>query len=267
MVQSLRYWAPNAGVMGSIPDWGTKILHASRYSWKKEYERFHIWVSVVLVTQSSPILWDSVDYKPVRLLCPWNFPGKNTGVDRHSLLQGIFPAWGSNPGLLHGRQILCSLSHQGSPYLNQDLPKSRCFCVWLLICFWPSALQWPLGSPDLGGESCLVLTHCSVTTSDSHKPPSPACPCGLLRTQLAQIQPSASWFLFLSDFTPAAHCPLDHSCQTSSIWGPVCQLRASRLEHHVRSLPDVCRVAASMVGAADGATTDIPGVIFQSSTV
>ena len=29
--------------------------------------------------------------KPTRLLCPWNFPGKNTGVASHSLLQGIFP--------------------------------------------------------------------------------------------------------------------------------------------------------------------------------
>ena len=33
--------------------------------------------------------------------CPWDFPGTNTGVDCHSLLQGIFPAQGSNPGLLH----------------------------------------------------------------------------------------------------------------------------------------------------------------------
>ena len=33
----------------------------------------------------------------------------------HSLLQVIFPAQGSNPSLLHCRQILYSLSHQGSP--------------------------------------------------------------------------------------------------------------------------------------------------------
>ena len=35
-----------------------------------------------------------------RLLCPWNSPGKNTGVSSYSLLQGIFPAQGSNLGLL-----------------------------------------------------------------------------------------------------------------------------------------------------------------------
>ena len=39
--------------------------------------------------------------QPARLLCPWNSPGKNTGAGRHSLLQGIFPIQGSNPGLLY----------------------------------------------------------------------------------------------------------------------------------------------------------------------
>ena len=50
--------------------------------------------------------------QPARLLCLWNCPGKNIGVDRHSLLQGIFTTQGSNPGLLHCRQILYHLSHQ-----------------------------------------------------------------------------------------------------------------------------------------------------------
>ena len=51
------------------------------------------------------------------LLCsfsPRNFPGKNTGVGCHFLLQGIFLIQGSNPGLPHCKQILYSLSHQGS---------------------------------------------------------------------------------------------------------------------------------------------------------
>ena len=51
---------------------------------------------------------------PTRLLCPWDSPGKNIGVGSHSLLQGIFPTQGSNLGLLHCRQILYRLSHQGS---------------------------------------------------------------------------------------------------------------------------------------------------------
>ena len=55
--------------------------------------------------------------EPTKLFCPWNFPGKNTGVDCHFLLQGIFLAQGSNPCLLcllHCRQILYPLSHLGS---------------------------------------------------------------------------------------------------------------------------------------------------------
>ena len=35
------------------------------------------------------------------LLCSWDFPGKNTGVGCHFLLQGIFLTQGSNPHLLH----------------------------------------------------------------------------------------------------------------------------------------------------------------------
>ena len=33
------------------------------------------------------------------LLCPWNFPGKNSGVGSHFLPQGIFPTQGLNPHL------------------------------------------------------------------------------------------------------------------------------------------------------------------------
>ena len=46
---------------------------------------------------------------------PWNSPGQNTGEGSLSLLQGIFPTQGSNPGLLHCGWILHQLSHQGSP--------------------------------------------------------------------------------------------------------------------------------------------------------
>ena len=49
------------------------------------------------------------------LCSPWNSPGQNTGVGSRSLLQGIFPTHGSNPGLLHCRQILYQLNHQRSP--------------------------------------------------------------------------------------------------------------------------------------------------------
>jgi len=44
--------------------------------------------------------------QPTRLLCPWNAPGKNTGVGSHSVFQGIILTQGSNPGLSHCRKIL-----------------------------------------------------------------------------------------------------------------------------------------------------------------
>ena len=46
---------------------------------------------------------------------PWNSPGQNTEMGNLSLLQGILPIQGSNPGLLHCRQMLYQLSHKGGP--------------------------------------------------------------------------------------------------------------------------------------------------------
>ena len=53
--------------------------------------------------------------RPRGLFSPWNSPGQYTGVGSLSLLQGIFPTQGWNPGLPHCRQILYQLSHKGSP--------------------------------------------------------------------------------------------------------------------------------------------------------
>ena len=53
--------------------------------------------------------------RPHELYSPWNSPGQTTGVGSLSLLQGIFPTQGSNPGLPHCRQILQQLNHKGSP--------------------------------------------------------------------------------------------------------------------------------------------------------
>ena len=50
---------------------------------------------------------------PQGLYSPWKSPGQNTGVGSLSLLQGIFPTQGSNPGLPYCRWILYQLSHKG----------------------------------------------------------------------------------------------------------------------------------------------------------
>ena len=58
--------------------------------------------------------------RPQGLYSPWNSPGQNTGVGSLSLLQGIFPTQGSNPGFPHCRRILYQLSHKGSPVLSKQ---------------------------------------------------------------------------------------------------------------------------------------------------
>ena len=59
--------------------------------------------------------------QPTRLLCPWDFPGKNTGEGCYVLLQGIFLTQGPNSCLLHllyWQVDSLPLHHLGSPDLT-----------------------------------------------------------------------------------------------------------------------------------------------------
>ena len=69
-----------------------------------------------LVPKSCLTLCDPMDCSPPDSSVRGDSPGKNTGEVCHSLLQGIFPIQGLNPGLLHCRQILYQQSYQGSSY-------------------------------------------------------------------------------------------------------------------------------------------------------
>ena len=86
-------------------------------------------------TREAPTLTIKVKVKDVQscsILCNSNSPGQNTGVCSHSLLQGIFPTQGSNPGLPHHRWILYQLSHKGSPRILD----------WVAYLF-SSGSSWP----------------------------------------------------------------------------------------------------------------------------
>ena len=61
---------------------------------------------------SHSVVSDSL--QPLHLYNLWNSLGQNTGVGSLSLLQGIFPTQGSNPGLPHCRWISYQLSHKGN---------------------------------------------------------------------------------------------------------------------------------------------------------
>ena len=64
-------------------------------------------------SESRSVVSDSL--QPHGLYISWNSPDEDTGVGSLSLLQGIFPTQGSNPGLPHCKKILYKLSHKGSP--------------------------------------------------------------------------------------------------------------------------------------------------------
>ena len=77
---------------------------------------------------------------PARLLWPWDFPGKTTGVGSHFLLQEIFLTQGLNPGPLHCRwppalQAGSFLSHQ-------------CCVLSHFSHVQPFAIPWIAGSPQ-----------------------------------------------------------------------------------------------------------------------
>ena len=82
------------------------ILSLQKVLYKWNHTVYNLWVKVA---QSCPTL------QPHGLYSPWHSPGQNTGVDSLSLLQGIFPTQGLNPGLPHYRQILYQVSLKGSP--------------------------------------------------------------------------------------------------------------------------------------------------------
>ena len=149
-----RYWGSSLAVQwsglhtltaegpGSIPGWGTKILHSA--STTGTTKTFFFWqnknisgpkdqaplamsplllqlpfypcsdlVSLLRVSKDRSVVLDSLPSH--EQYSPWNSPDQNTGVGSLSLLQGIFLTQGSNSGLPHCRRILYQLSYQGSP--------------------------------------------------------------------------------------------------------------------------------------------------------
>ena len=85
---------------------------------------------------SKALLW------PHGLYSPWDSPRQNTGVGSCSLLQGIFPTQGSNPGLPHCGQILYQLSHKRSPKILE----------WVAYPFSRGSSQ----TRDWTGVSCIA---------------------------------------------------------------------------------------------------------------
>ena len=103
------------------------------------------------------------------LYSPWYSPGQNIGVGSLSLLQGIFPTQGSNPGLPHCRRILYQLSHKWSPLI----------AILLFI----TIPYYPFNSHKICSDVCLCVCVCvcvcvshsvmfAFATPVDHRPPS-----------------------------------------------------------------------------------------------
>ena len=99
----------------------------------------------IVRAQLCPTLCHPMDCSLASPLCPWDFPGKNTGVGCHFLLQGIFLTRGSNPCLLHCRWILyCWAIHWGNHhwYLtmkgNIHVNILSMFLTFQPLCHWQS---------------------------------------------------------------------------------------------------------------------------------
>ena len=125
-----------------------------------------IWATVSSVVSNS--------LRPPGSYSPQNSPGQNTGVGSLSLLQGIFPTQGSNPGLPHCRRILYRLSHKGSPRIlewvaypfsrGSSWPRNqtrfsciagRFFTNWATRC--NLSILWLLTSASLKSGCCIRL--------------------------------------------------------------------------------------------------------------
>ena len=81
--------------------------------------------------QSCLILCDPQGLQPTSLLCPWDLPGKNTGMGCPFLFQGILPTQGLNPCLLcllWCKQILYPLSQWRSPCSLYNMVKFSFLC-------------------------------------------------------------------------------------------------------------------------------------------
>jgi len=98
-------------------------LHSPHYLTPVSYGHSKCCCCWCLVAKLRLTFLQPYELYPTMFLCPWDFPGNNTRVGCHFLLQGIFPTQGSNLHHLYWQVNSLPLSHQGSPITPSILPK------------------------------------------------------------------------------------------------------------------------------------------------
>ena len=114
------------------------------------------------VAQACLTLCNPMDYTMYGIR---NSPGQNIGMGSLSLLQGIFPTQGSNPGLPHCTRILHQLSYQGSPCFWFSSVHSLS-CVRLFVTPWTAARQASLSITN--SQSLLKLRSIESVMPSNH---------------------------------------------------------------------------------------------------
>ena len=94
-------------------EWASHVVLEVKRQKKQNKTKTSCNVGDTSESESRSVLSGSL--RPHGLYSSPKFPGQNTGVSSLSLLQGVFPTQGLNPGLPHCRWILYHRSHQGSP--------------------------------------------------------------------------------------------------------------------------------------------------------
>ena len=198
----------------------------------------------------SDSLWPHVLYSP------WNSPGQNTGVGSLSLLQGIFPTQGLNPGLPHCRRILLPAEPQGYNLRRwrQACPGRGGAICWLAVGrrLWSSSIfqqnkaqqQQEISPKDLlikwtclwkwqkaGVSYLLSFRWARCPSAGSARQPRPLAilgpaPCGRWNSQVPSTclksVPSESFSLLCTHYPMSA---VSSALFISTCQNPICSLR------------------------------------------
>ena len=148
-------------------------------------------MSLVVVYSLSRIwlLWPH-RLQTARILCPWYFPGKNTGVGCPALFQRIFPIHGSNPGLSHCRADSVPTEIWGKP-------------MYAYTCKYMQAQSF---------QSCL--TPGDLPSQLSHE----ESPCMLIHVYICKLSHFSHLWLFMTLWTVACQSPLSMEFPSQEYW-------------------------------------------------
>ena len=136
-----------------------------KYQCKLMILSIHIYVCYCLVTKFCLTHLRPHGLQLTRLLCPWEFPGKNTGMGCHFLLQIIFLTKSSNPGCLHYRFF--TPESPGKPHTYIYLTKKHSNKIIMSSIHYQGLRGITLNSMSTYGTQILVLKPFSRIQSTS----------------------------------------------------------------------------------------------------